>query len=451
MGCKIVLIGGGSYLWTPTFAGDLFLRDGLKGSTLVLVDIDRDAAYTMKKYCELLACKMGADWTILVDDLEPALEGADYVGVSISTGGLEAMHLDYHIPEKYGIYHTVGDTVGPGGISRTLRNVPVFIDIAKKMEKICPDAWMIHVTNPLSQLTRAVSLETSIKCVGLCHNYYGTVAMLADYLDAKYEDIHAVSVGVNHFTWMKDITCRGERVEDKLSLEKYVEYFYRKNPELVTNTSDDEIQRALVGKNMEYYFNFYLFERFGYFPVGSSNHVAENLPYYCNSPKVLQKYHIRRKGVLPRRQMLKDHKVEQIRKQISGEMEIPDPVLSNEGFSLIIESLHTGKPARCIVSMPNKGQITNLPKDVVVETWAECNGSGIFPLYSGDVPDIITGYVRTIIDEQEASVKAALTGDRKYVVQAMAVSPQVQNKDIAEELADELLAAHKKYLPQFKF
>jgi alpha-galactosidase len=140
MGCKVVIIGGGSYTWTPTLAGDLFLKKGLCGSELVLVDIDPAAAETMKKYCGLMADKAGTGWKIRVEDLETALRDATVVCISISTGGLKAMALDYDIPEKYGVYHTVGDSVGPGGISRTLRNIPVFLDIARKMERLCPDA-----------------------------------------------------------------------------------------------------------------------------------------------------------------------------------------------------------------------------------------------------------------------------------------------------------------------
>ena len=121
-------------------------------------------------------------------------------------------------------------------------------------------------------------METSIKCVGLCHNYSGTIDMLASYLKAKREDIRSVSVGVNHFTWLKNITCKGKPVEDKLSLKGYIEYYFSGKGEVITNTVDDEIQKMLVGKNMEYYLNFELFERFGYFPVGSSNDVAKICP-----------------------------------------------------------------------------------------------------------------------------------------------------------------------------
>lgn len=449
MSCKIVFIGGGSYGWTPTLAGDLFLRDGLQGSELVLVDINEEAAKDLQLYCELAVRELGCDWQISIADLDEALIDADYVCVSISTGGLEMMHEDYTIPERYGVYHTVGDTVGPGGIMRTLRNIPVFLDIAKKMEKLCPDAWMVHVTNPLSQLTRAVAMETSIKVVGLCHNYSGTIATLAKYLGFPAEDIHAVSVGVNHFSWLKDITYKGKPVANQLSLDGYIRNYFSKDGEVLTNTIDDEIMQALVGKTMEYYLNFELYERFGFFPVGSCTHVVENFPYYCNDPETLKKHHVRRKGVLPRRQMLRDQQVERVKKIISGELEFPYPKMSNEGLSTVIESLHTGKPGRSIVAMPNKGQINNLPKDVIVETWAEINGSGIFPLTSGEMPKALLGSMMTIIDEQETTVKAALTGDRQLVLRAMAISPQVNNKDIIEPMVEEMLQAGKAYLPTF--
>lgn len=450
MSIKVVVIGGGSFGWTPTLAGDLFLHDSLNAGHLSLVDIDLSAAGMMRKYCDMLNDKLKSKWTITVDSLEVALKGADVVCVSISTGGLKTMHEDYHIPEKYGVYHAVGDTVGPGGISRTLRNVPIFIDIARKMEQYCPNAYMIHVTNPLSQLTRAVAKETSIKVVGLCHNYSNTVSMLANYFDVNYEDVDATSVGVNHYTYMKNITCKGQPVEHLLSLEHYCEYHYKKHMALETNTTDDIIKEALNLKtNMEYYFNFVLFEKLGYFPVGSSNHVAENLRFYCNDLNVMEKYHIRRKGVLPRRQMLIDKQKERIDQILAGKEPLPDISLSNEGLSTICNSLVTGEPARTIVTMPNEGQITNLPKEVAVETWAMISGSGIQPIMSGDVPTVVSGSMLSIVNEQELTVDAALLGDRDLVYKAMHVSPQVQNKDIVEQMTDELLETNKEYLPQF--
>lgn len=447
---KIVIVGGGSFAWTPTLAGDLFLREPLRGGHLSLVDLNAEAASAMRDYCRLMNAKLGAGWTISVDDLDTALAGADAVCASISTGGLSAMHEDYHIPEKYGIYHTVGDTVGPGGISRTLRNVPVFVDLAKRMERLCPDAWLIHVTNPLSQLTRAVARTSSIKVLGLCHNYAGTVSMLADYLGVSYGDIDAVSVGVNHYTWMKNVTCQGRPVGPELSLQRYMDYFRAKHGELVTNTTDDMINAYLSpDRNMEYYLNFYLYEKLGCFPVGSSNHVAENLPYYCNHEEALGKYHIRRKGVLPRRQQLIDNRKRKIMRILEAEAPLPDIELSNEGLSAICESLFGGAPSRAIVTMPNRGQVSNLPLGAAVETWAGVSGSGVHPEISGEVPEAAAGSMLTIVNEQELAVEAALTGDRRLVCQALYVSPLVHDKDCVERLADELLEAQRPLLPQF--
>lgn len=452
MSFKIVIIGGGSYAWTPTLAGDLFLRKSMDGSHLSLVDTNPEAAQNLKGYCEKQMEQAGVKWTVTVDDLETALKDANVVCISISTGGLLAMEQDYSIPEKYGIYHTVGDTVGPGGISRTLRNVPIFVDIAKKMEQICPNAWMVHVTNPLSQLTRAVSKTTSIKVVGLCHNFSGTMSMLAQYFKAKYDDIDSISVGVNHYTFMKNITCKGRNIESELSLDGYKEYYKRKNGILITNTTDDVINEYLIGnkgKNMEYYLNFHLFEKWGVLPVGSSNHVAENLPFYCNDDELLKKYYIRRKGVLPRRQDLADAKKLEVEQVLRGEAEIPQMKLSREGLSSICEAMYTGIAERTMVTMPNQGQISNVPLGVAVETWGVASGNGVHPVISGEVPEVVSGSLLTIINEQELSVEAALTGRRDLVYQAMYVSPLVANKDIAEKLADELMEANKEYLPQF--
>ncbi len=451
MSCRIVMIGGGSYNWTAGLAKDLFLREGLAGSELVLVDIKPEAARLLEAYCTKLAERIGTGWRVRVADLEAALDGADYVCASISTGDLAAMGLDYHIPEEYGVFHTVGDTVGPGGISRTLRNVPVFVDFAAKMERICPQAWMIHVTNPLSQLTRAMDRTSSIRSVGLCHNYAGTISFLADYLGASEEDIDAISVGVNHYTWLKEITCRGERVEGQLSLRRYLEHEAGREGELKTNTLDDQINATTAGdKTLEYYINFELLERFGHFPVGASPHVAENFPYYCNSLETLGRHHIRRKGVLPGREKGREGNRRKIQDIVEGRAELPEEFHpSREGLSVVVQALHTGRSARVIVAMGNRGQVSNLPEGAIVETWAEISGSGVFPIASGPIPDPLLGMMQMIIDEQELAVEAALTGDRKKAVAAMVVSPMVANKDCAEELTDKLLAAHKQWLPQF--
>lgn len=449
---KIVIIGGGSLQWAPRLALDLFMTEALNGSRLVLVDIDQDALQLIKPYCQMLADQVKADWTIETSELDAALDGADGVCVCISTGGYEAMNHDYTIPEKYGVYHTVGDTVGPGGISRVLRNVPIFVDIAQRMEKYCPDTWMTHVTNPLAQLTRCVERATSIRALGLCHNYIGTRAFLANFFQCQRNEIHATSVGVNHFTWLKDITCRGKDVTDQLTMQNYLAYEARKKgkPE-PTGTTEDAVAAATGEDEVpRYLLNFKLHERFGYFPVGAASHVAENFPYYINSPETIQKHGIKRKGVLPQRADAKKKVRKTIEDRVSGREPLPEPEESAEALSSIMAALCMGEPTQTVMNLPNRGQISNLPRGAVVETWGIAGRGGAEPVYAGDVPAPVRGLVQTIVDEEELAVEAALTGDRNKVVQAIQLSPAMPEKDRAADLADELLEATAQWLPQFQ-
>ena len=452
MACNIVFIGGGSVLWTGRFATDLFLKQSLRGSRMTLVDTDETALALMVDYCRLLNDALDAGWQIESAPLDAALNGADYVVVSISTGGLDAFELDYRIPEQYGVYHAVGDTVGPAGISRTLRNVPVFIDIAERMQRICPDAWMIHVTNPLAQLTRCVAKSTQVKVVGLCHNFEGSMQFLARYLGAERKDMHAETFGVNHFSWLRDPTCHGKPIDDRLSVEQYLHFEAVRTGQVQTGTTDDEINRMTESETLDdERFAFELYELFGLFPVGGPPHITENFSYFLNDPAVIRQHRIRRKGVLPRRREGRQQKIERIHASLEAGKPLDPLVASREDLAHIVESLHTGEPCRAVVNLPNTGQIPNLPANSVVETWGEISRDKIEPLPAGEVPTALKGFIESIITEEELAVEAALTGDRQLVYQAMWASPMMQNKDMARPLADELLAAQKQHLPQFDY
>ena len=222
---KIVIVGGGSVLWTPRLGCDFLLEKALDGSELVLNDIDRDAAELCAAYLRIANRQLKTHWKIRVAGIDAALKNADIVLVSISTGGFEAMAHDYNIPEKYGVFHSVGDTTGPGGISRSLRNIPVFIGLARKMNKLCPDAWMLHVTNPLTQLTRAVERTGLIRTVGMCHEYTGALSGLRMFFNVAEDEIDSLCVGVNHFTVLKDLTVKGiKNPARQLTVANYIEF-----------------------------------------------------------------------------------------------------------------------------------------------------------------------------------------------------------------------------------
>lgn len=450
MSLKIAFIGGGSFLWTARFATDLFLKPSLHGSDMVLVDIDQAAADLMVDYCQLINQRLNANWRISSAPLEIALNGADYVIVSISTGGLEAFEKDYHLPLKYGVYHSVGDTVGPAGISRTLRNVPVFLDLAKAMHTHCPDAWMIHVTNPLAQITRAVASATPIKVVGLCHNFEGTMHQLAHHLGVQRSDLHANTFGVNHFSFLRDLTCHGQPVTEAFSLQQYLQSDDAMHHEVVTNTTDDDVNQMTAPPVVhDDRLSYELFEILGHYPVGGSAHIAENFPYYLNSPQAISRHRIRRKGVLPYRLNGRNRKKQMVQDVLAGKRELDPLVRSHEDLADIVESLHTGKPCQAVVNLPNQGQIPNLPRDVVVETWGQITRDQITPLPAGDVPPVLKGLIESVIAEEELTVQAALTGQMKLLEQALFISPMLHNKDAAAPLAREIVQTHQALLPQF--
>ena len=190
---QVTIVGGGSYQWGPELMADLFGTPALAGMHLVLEDIDPAPLPKMEALAHKLNDAMGAKATVATTtDLGAALDGADFVIVCISTGGFRSMAVDLDVPAAHGITQTVGDTVGPGGINRALRNVPVLVGIGKAMEEHCPDAWLFNITNPMTALTRSVCRETSIKTVGLCHEVGNFCMDLAIALGRPFEAVSAL-------------------------------------------------------------------------------------------------------------------------------------------------------------------------------------------------------------------------------------------------------------------
>ena len=452
---KIVCIGGGSVLWTPRLCCDLLLEPSLDGSEICLVDIDPQALRLCSAYLKRAVRQNQLHWRITTSGIDRALKGADLVLVSISTGGFEAMSHDVLIPEKYGIFHTVGDTVGPGGISRTLRNVPVFLDIARRMNRFCPDAWLIHVTNPLNQLTRAVEKSGLIRTVGMCHEYTGIMNMLQNFFNLeKRSDIDSLCIGVNHFTVLKDLKVKGVRnPEALLTLDNYFNYEKNRSGELLAGTIDDAVIKAASapGKTIPYYFNFYINEKWGFFPMASSCHVCESLPGCNISPENLANLNIYRKDVLPGRPQRKAERARKLEETLKSAEAIPEMQnRSNEMFCDAAVGLLTGEPRRVIAAMRNIGQAADLPPEVTVETWAVAGRNGINPVASGKIPVRAKGAMEQIIMEEELTVEAAMTGDFDTLIAALQNSPMVHDKSVIEPMARELLKANEIYLPQFK-
>ena len=225
---KLVLIGGGSYGWTYRFITDIACMKELHGMHIVLQDINPDASKLVKALGDKISDAMQAGLRIETStDLDSCLPGADFVGLTISTGGDDANVLDFAIPAKHGVIQTIADTVGPGGWSRALRNIPVVVDIIKKVEQYAPNAWFMNYSNPMTVLTRTLQQVSWVKSVGLCHELQGLMLHLAAFLglDDWENDTKVKMAGINHLVWITEMNICG-----KNGFELLKEY-YHKYPE----------------------------------------------------------------------------------------------------------------------------------------------------------------------------------------------------------------------------
>ncbi|MBP1583318.1 MAG: hypothetical protein J6866_05125 [Victivallales bacterium] len=447
MSWKIAMIGGGSVLWIPRLGCDLLLQPELDGSELVLVDIDAEAVKLCRAYLQECVRRLKCHWKISIASENSALKGADCVVVSISTGGFEAMDRDYTIPEKYGVYHSVSDTVGPGGIFRTLRNAPVFLGIAKKMARLCPDAWMVHVTNPLSQITRIVSGSGLVRCCGLCHEVRIAMNRLSKFLGLeKPEDLDPVFVGVNHFTLMTELYAKGiKNPMERLNLDDYLNYC-TPGAVLPSGTVDDLVAKG-TASTYPIYVNMFLKGILGAYPAADSPHIIENFPRFLNDLSLLPKFKLWRKGVLPARPDTKRKLAETLRTTLAEGKEPPEIAeRSGEMLCDTLVGLLSGEPRRIIATMPNVGQVDNLPRSASVETWAVASRSGVHPVQSGGVPMSALGFMSSVVAEQELTCAAAVKRDRALVRQALFASPLLHQKENVDGLMQDLFDGEKQWL-----
>src|SRR5262245_57027832 len=217
MGTRITIVGGGSYQWAPKLLVDFANTPLLHDAEIVLEDIDPAPLPRMVELVEHLADVRGIGMTATATtDQRHALEGADYVVVNISTGGFDSMRHDLAVPARYGVMQSVGDSVGPGGINRALRNIPVFLELARDMGDVCPDAWLFNLTNPMTTICRAVTRETSVKTVGLCHEITGAQFALSQLLDANFLEVSPTVAGVNHLPFITELDVAGSDGLDRL-------------------------------------------------------------------------------------------------------------------------------------------------------------------------------------------------------------------------------------------
>ncbi len=436
---KIAFIGGGSIQWTPKLVTDLALTDTLAGADLVLHDVDAEALDLLTRASERIVEQVEETLRVTATaDRAEALQDADYVIVCVSIGGLAAMRNDLEIPERYGIYQSVGDTVGPGGLARGLRHIPFFVQVAREMEHLCPNAWMLNLTNPMTTICRGVTRATGIRTIGLCHEVTGVRDHLASLFEVPVETIVLQVAGINHLPVILDLTICGHDGKRMLRdwLSEHGAFTFAEGVEL--NTVFDVFVDRLAVKLT-------LFERMGVLFGAGDRHVAEFLPGFLTpaSERGLR-YGVLLTNVDQRAEMARLRRV-QVEGFVAG---VPEKLeRSEEQLAPMMAALAGGPTGEFIVNVPNRGQIDNLPRDAVVECTAHVDALGVHPLAVGDLPHPVHAVIAPHVARQELVVEAALTGRKEPALAALMTDPLVHDPAIAGPMLDELLAANARHTP----
>ena len=444
---QIAYIGGGSRGWAWTFMTDLAMEGAISG-TIRLYDIDREAAKANEMIGNRLRQRADAagKWDYRVaETLEEALTGADFVVISILPKTFDEMEIDVHMPERLGIYQSVGDTAGPGGIIRSMRTIPMFVEFAEAVRKYCADAWVINYTNPMSVCVRTLyHVFPQIKAFGCCHEVFGTQKVLAGIAERelgiegiKREDIHVNVLGINHFTWFDYASYKGIDLFPvyKNYIDSHFEEGYEENDHNWANSTFECAHRVKMD----------LFRRYGLIAAAGDRHLAEFMPgdEYLKDPETVKSWKFGLTTVAWRKNQLRE-RLEQSRRLAAGEEEIGLQPTGEEGI-LLIKALCGLTRVVSNVNIPNAGcQIRNLPETAVVETNAVFERNAIRPSIAGSLPEEILRLTMPHVENHERVLKAALTTDRELVAEAFANDPLVKGRaseaDI-RKLAEDMLAA----------
>ena len=453
-GVKIAYVGGGSRGWAWNLMNDLVKAGDMSGD-VYLYDIDYEAAQDNviigHKYNEAEGAQ--SHWNYFAaKTAEEALTGADFVVVSILPGTFDEMESDVHTPEKYGIYQSVGDTSGPGGIVRAMRTLPMFEEIALNIKKYCPDAWVINYTNPMTLCVRAMYRAfPEIKAFGCCHEVFGTQKLLIDALKeikgievADRRDIEVNVTAVNHFTWLTEA-----RYKDIDLFPVWAEFVERHYEEGFNQAPQHHWINDAFRTNQKVKFD--LFRRYGYIAAAGDRHLSEFCPgsWYLKDTDTVWEWGASLTTVASRKEK-QAGRLEKSIKLRTGEEPIELIDSGEEGVDQIRALLGLTPPLVTNVNLPNYGQIPNLPLGAVVETNAVFRSGTVVPVMAGPLPQSIHTLVSHICTEQELVSEGIAERNLDKIFAAFAGDPLVTcSHTDAKKLFKEMVENTKHYLSMY--
>jgi len=437
---KITLIGAGSVVFTRNLCSDILLTPVLQESTIALMDIDPARLAQARDLVQALVDQRGLKAQVVATtERREAVQDTDYVITTFQQGGLDAYALDIEFPQRYGVEQCVGDTLGPGGVFRALRTIPVLIDLCRDLDDLAPDALLINYVNPMAANCWAVDVATGRPCVGLCHSVQGTSEMLAAWIGVSYEEVAFLCAGINHQSWFLEFR-RGDEDLYPLLWEAIG------RPEVYA-------QEPVRIELMKY---------FGYFVTESSGHASEYVPYFRKNARMVNE------DLVPRFKDPANHwfdfgrtggylrycvsRLTEAQKEyqelLAGIGDLPTR-RTHEYGSYIVEAMETNRPARINGNVPNWGLIDNLPQGCCVEVPCLVDSNGIQPTTIGALPTQLAALNRTNVNVQELIVEAALTGDTDAVYHAVMLDPltaAVCTLPQIRAMVSEMLAAQAHWL-----
>ncbi len=424
----IVMVGAGGASFGPVMSLEAVKARGLAGSTLVLADISAERLAVVRAAAERINRESGSPLVIeTCTDTEKSLEGADYVMLSVEVGRWKYWKQDLEVPQKYGSMQDMAECGGPGGLFHSLRTIPLVLSICRMMERQCPDALLINVTNPLPRVNTAITQATGLRCVGMCPEFILGVIRLAPKLGLRPSGLKARAWGLNHFSWFFELTDARTGKDLYPRLEKLVD-------------AAPFLHEKLVRK---------CYRDFGYYPVSSDSHIGEYLP--SDGPGS--------RSVLPQwfpYQLFSETecKLRVLAAKLygSGKIDLPlDSIPSNiEGGMDIVESLVTGKPGYYpAVNVLNDGLfIPNLPEWAIVEVPARAVDGVFSPEHVGAVPEVLADIMRVQFEIARLTAQSVISRDPAPAFDAFAMDPLAPpTRDGCRRAFDELCELQKDVLP----
>lgn len=431
---KITIIGAGS-AFTQEIAVDILNIEGVEGGTIALVDIDADRLEIARKLVLKIIEMTGKRWDVISSvDRREVLSGSRFVINQIEVGGLQTVRYEYEIPLKYGVNQCIGDTLGPGGLFKTLRTLPSWMDIVRDIEELCPDCIILNYTNPMSAVTLLTSRITEIPVVGLCHSIQNTSRQLAKYAGVPYEEMQWRAGGINHMSWFVELTHQGKDLYPVLR-EKI------KDPDLLKK---DPVR-------------FDAMKYLGAFVSESSGHFSEYIPYYRKRQDLIDQhcssgYNGATGFYANNWPIWRKENDEQILQKLEGKLPI-SLESSNEYAAIIIEAMLKNEPKVIYGNVPNEGLIHNLPQNGVVEVACMIDRNGINPCRFGELPEHLAALCRSNMAFFELAVGAVLENDKEMARHALMVDPLSAAVCSLEEISDmfeELYEAERDFIPDLR-